>query len=261
MTNRLASQTSGFNGERRTADIPLAPRDEPRAQRMFTLKGKVASLKISDGSVDPQQDQSAPDMTMLACSTPYDKLVAVQHFSCSIGGRAVSGTFPAVGFKNGDAVKAVVTSLDGAGVFAHAVMTSADGRLWLPYSVCKGTHATLIDTAKVALVASFIAWICVLILMLQAAPKGGVFVPAALAAPIILALGALGVFLFNRAAPKGAYADRILTMLGFRNPKMVDLAPFSERARRRKMRAADGSPHVYHLWPALTLYGTVKKRK
>jgi hypothetical protein len=228
---------------------------------MFTLKGKVASLKISDGSVDPQQGQFGQGMTTPVENTPYDKLVAVQHFSCSIGGRAVSGTFPAVGFKNGDAVKAVVTSLDGVGVFAHAVMTTANGRLWLPYSVCKGTHAALIDTAKTALVASFIAWVCVLILMLQAAPKDGVFVPAALAAPAILALGALGVFLFNLATPKGAYADRILTMLGFSNPRMVNLAPFSDRARRRKMRELDGSPHVYHLWPALALYGAVKRRK
>jgi hypothetical protein len=261
MTNRLVSQTSGFNGERRTADTPLAAQDEPRAQRMFTLKGKVSSLKISDGSVDPQQVLYGPGIATLVDSTPYDKRIAVQHFICNIGGRAVTGTFPAVGFKNGDAVKVVVTGLDGVGVVAHAVMTTANGRLWLPHSVCKGTQAALIGTAKMALVASFIAWVCVLILMLQAAPKGGVFAYAALAAPLILALGALGVLLFNRATPQGAYADKILTMLGFSKPKMVDLAPFSERARNRKMREADGSPHVFHLWPALAAYGAVKRRK
>lgn len=254
MTNNLASQTSGFNGERRTADLPPAPQNEPRTLHMFTLKGSVSSLKISDASVDPHQGMPGIGNAAPESATPYDRRIAVQHFSCTIGGRAVTGTFPTVGFRNGDTVKAVVTSFDGINVFAHAVMKTANGRLWLPHGVSKGTHAALIGAAKTALVASFIAWVCALILILQAAPKGGVFVPSALAALAILGVGALGIFLFNRANAQGAYADKILTMLGFSNPRMIDLTPYSDRARNRS-----GSVHVFELWPALAAYGTVNK--
>lgn len=268
MTYRLASQTSGFNGERRSPDSPSLLANEPRESRMFTLKGKVSSLEVSDGSVDPlqgfQQRVYGEGMDTVidnfGVTAPGDKRVAVQHFGCLIGERVVVGTFPVVGFKNGDAVKAVVTNLDGEGVFAHALMTTADGRLWLPHSVSKGSHASLIGVAKVALVACFAAWLCALMAMLAAAPRSGVFVPATLAALAIFGLGALGVFMINRGSAEGGYTDKILTMLGFSNPKMVNLKPFSERAQRMKVRERDGSPHVYYLWPALAKYGAVKKR-
>lgn len=268
MTYRLASQTSGFNGERRILDSPSILGTEPREDRMFTLKGKVSSLEVSDGSVDPlqglQQRVYGEGMNQVidsfGVSSLGEKRVPVQHFGCLIGERVVVGTFPAVGFKNGDAVKAVVTNLDGEGVFAHALMTTANGRLWLPHSVSKGTHASLIGAAKVALVAAFAVWLCVLLAMLATAPRGGVFVPALLAALALLALGAAALFLVNRASPEGAYTDKILSKLGFRNPKMVNLKPFSERAQRLRVREQDGSPHVYDLWAALAKYGAVKKR-
>lgn len=267
MTYRLASQTSGFNGERRSLDTPSLLANEPREDRMFTLKGKVSSLEVSDGSVDPlqgfQQRVYGEGMNAVidnfGVSAPGDKRVAVQHFGCLIGERVVVGTFPTVGFKNGDAVKAVVTNLDGEGVFAHAIMTVADGRLWLPHSVSKGTHASLIGAAKFALVAAFVAWVCVLAMLLASSPKGGVFVPATLAALALLGLGALGIYFLNRSSPEGAYADKIFTMLRFSNPKIVNLKRFSERARRARERERDGSPHVYHLWPALVKYGAIKK--
>jgi hypothetical protein len=264
MTYRLASQTSGFNGERRTQDAALAPRSEPRADRMFTLKGKVAALEISDGSSDRLpgfQDRRLGDAIGAPATPRHDQRIALQHFCCYIGDRVVVGTFPNVGFKDGDAVKAVVTNLDGDGVFAHAVMTTANGKLWLPHSVCKGTHAALVDLAKKAALVAAASWVCALLVMLAWPPESGVLAAASIAGLGILAFCALGVFFINRASPDGPYADKILTMLGFRNPKIVNLTPFSERARGLNSFDHAGSLHVYELWPALARYGAVKRKK
>jgi hypothetical protein len=269
MTYRLASQTSGFNGDRRAPEPPFDQQKVPREERMFTVKGKVSSLEISDGSVDPvhgYQRRQYGDADIMQIDTfgtqkSYAKRLAVQHFGCHIGERVVVGTFPAVGFKNGDAVKAVVTNHDGDGVFAHAVMTTANGKLWLPHAVCKGTHASLIGLAKKAALLAAIGWACALLLILAWPPKSGVLAAASLAGLAILAAGALVVFFINRASTQGPYADKILTMLGFINPKTVNLSPFSERARGANSFDQPGSLHVYELWPALAAHGAIKRKK
>jgi hypothetical protein len=137
-------------------------------------------------------------------------------------------------------------------------MTAADGRLWLPHSVCRGSYATLIESARIAAAAAGLAWIAVLVVLLAAPPRVGVFAAASFAALGIVATGAAAVFLVNHGRPEGPYADKIMTMLGFKNPKMVNLAPFSERARA--VFEQGGSPHVYHLWPALEKYGVLRRR-
>ena len=236
---------------------------------MFTVKGKVSSLEISDGSVDPMQgyqrrqygDADIMQVDTFGAGKSYDKRVAVQHFGCHIGERVVVGTFPAVGFKNGDAVKAVVTNLDGEGVLAHAVMNSANGRLWLPHGVNKGTHAALAAQVKVAALAAALAWLGALLAMLVSPPAMGVAVGAALAAVAILACAAAALLFMQRASPADPYADKILTMLGFSQPHKVNLVPFSEHALNPNAIERRGSPHVYDLWAALAAHGSVKLRR
>jgi len=271
MTYRLASQTSGFNGDRRAPEPPFDQQKVPREERMFTVKGKVSSLEISDGSVDPMQgyqrrqhgDGDAMLVDTFGTSKSYDKRVAVQHFGCHIGERVVVGTFPTVGFRNGDAVKAVVTNLDGEGVLAHAIMNSANGRLWLPHAVSKGTHASLVALARLAALAAALAWCAALLAMLASPPAIGLAAAATLAAAVILVCACAAVWLIHRASPADPYADKILTMLGFSNPQKVNLAPFSERARARRAGgiARHGSPHVFDLWAALAAHGAVKLRR
>jgi hypothetical protein len=269
MTYRLASQTSGFNGDRRAPEPPFDQQKVPREERMFTVKGKVSSLEISDGSVDPMhgyQRRQYGDADIMQIDTfgtqkSYTKRLAVQHFGCHIGERVVVGTFPAVGFKNGDAVKAVVTNLDGEGVLAHAVMNSANGRLWLPHAVTKGTHAALAAQAKVAALVAALAWLGALVALLASPPAMGVAAAAALAAVAILACAGAALFFMQRANPADPYADKILTMLGFSNPEKVDLVPFSEHARNPNALERRGSPHVYDLWAALAAHGSIKLRR
>lgn len=271
MTYRLASQTSGFNGDRRAPEPPFAQQEVPREERMFTVKGKVSSLEISDGSVDPMQgyqrrqygDGDVMLVDTFSTGKSYDKRVAVQHFGCHIGERVVVGTFPTVGFKNGDAVKAVVTNMDGEGVFAHAVMNSANGRLWLPHAVSKGTHASLVALAKLAALAAALAWCGALLAMLASPPAIGLAAGAALAAALILVCAGAAVWFIHRASPADPYADKILTMLGFSDPHKVNLTPFSERARARRASGIkwQGSPHVFDLWAALAAHGAVKLRR
>lgn len=269
MTYRLASQTSGFNGDRRAPEPPFDQQKVPREERMFTVKGKVSSLEISDGSVDPMHgyqrrqygDADIMQIDTFGAKKSYHKRVAVQHFGCHIGERVVVGTFPAVGFKNGDAVKAVVTNLDGDGVLAHAVMNSANGRLWLPHAVNKGTHAALVALAKRAALVAVLAWLIALLAMLASPPAMGMAAAAALAAVAVAACAAVALFFMQRASPADPYADKILTMLGFSHPHKVDLVPFSEHALNPNAIERRGSPHVYDLWAALAAHGSVKLRR
>ncbi|MES2317997.1 MAG: hypothetical protein V4631_10945 [Pseudomonadota bacterium] len=222
---------------------------------MFTLKGKVLALEITDAGVAPlhgfDRRVYREEIASLAESfAPADQHIAVRHFGCYIGERVVVGSFPFVGFKEGDAVKAVVTNLDGQGVFAHAVMTVADGRIWLPPAARMGSRASLIALIKKAAKASLLVWLGVLIAMLPFMPRDGMLRAASLAALAILACGILGVLIIRRGSQDGLYADKILTMLGFLDPPRVDLTAFSA-----------GPRDVYHLWPALEKYGAVKLPK
>jgi len=255
------------------SELSLLP-EEVAASRsddsMFVLSGTVATLYVTDGTVDllegMQGKMAATGMGAavqgMSGSVANSAMIAmydgehVQHFGCYLCEQMVIGTFESIGFKEDDDVRAVVTRLDDKVVFAHAVVRLSDGLLWMPFSVNKGRW-------KVARWIS-IACLWFLLFSLLVLSTFHLFSPwddgyiSLLATVIPTFVGGafvLGGGVFWSSLGDAKYAERVMKALGFRNPKIVNLSPFSQ------MRLGiGGSYQVYDLRKALKAYGSLSKQ-
>ena len=134
----------------------LTPPEKVAASRtddnMFLLRGKVETLYVTDGTVNllkGMQGKMLASGMAAAIEGMYGSVANsamigmydgeyVQHFGCYIGDQMVIGTFENIGFEEGDEIQIVATQLDEKAVFAHAVVRTRDGLLWMPYSMSKG---------------------------------------------------------------------------------------------------------------------------
>ncbi|GEM_PF-2370224 len=252
---------------------PSTPQDKVADSRsdesMFVLSGTVATLYVTDGTVNllkgMQGKMAATGMGAaiegMSGSVANSAMMAmydgehVQHFGCYIGRQMVIGTFENVGFKEGDEVRIVATRLDDRVVFAHALVRPTDGLLWMPFSISKGRWEIAKWIAKLMLGIGLagIAFFCLLQFFI-AAFKSHLDLLLEMI-PIMIAVGGLIGFLTYRSSMgDGLYAERIMKALGFRNPKVVNLSPFSQ------MRLGiGGSYQVYDLRRALKAYGSLSK--
>lgn len=240
---------------------------------MFVVGGAVSTLYITDGTVNLLQGMQSKmaaaglgsAMADMAGGVANAAMVAmyegesVQHFGCYIGEQMVIGSFPGVGFKEGEEVKAVVTRLDERVVFAHAVVRTTDARLWMPHSVDKGRYAIAIWIAKLMGWISLAGWSCQMVYFLFNPPKGGFFEEAWIFAAGFVSLSLAAVFFVTRSSPEGPYAERIFKVLGFKKPKIVNLSPFCEQSLGIKTYHQGGSIQIYDLRAALKAYGSLSK--
>lgn len=238
-------------------------------EEMFVLGGTVSILYVTDGTVNLLQGMQskmaaaglgsalagmAGGVANASMVTMYDGEY-VQHFGCYAGEQMLIGTFPSVGFKEGDEIKAVVTRLDEHVVFAHAVVRPSDGRLWMPHSIAKGRYAIAAWMAKLMGCICMFAWISLSVVQLASPIDDsylsliGWMVPGMLAVSFLIGFPA-----YRSSLGEGLYAERILKVLGFKSPKIVNLSPFSLAGLRV------GSSHmVYDLRRALKAYGSLSK--
>jgi hypothetical protein len=248
--------------------MSLSPQEKVLAaridDRMFVVSGEVSTLYITDGTVnllEGMQGKMAAaglgsGLAGMAGGVANAAMVAmydgehVQHFGCYLGEQMVIGTFPDLGFKEGERVNAVVTRLDDHVVFAHAVVRVSDFKLWMPYSVDKGRYAIAAWIAKLMGVISLAAWAFIVSLYALSFPRDQLADEAFIAACGLIPIAAVISYLTYRSSPEGPYAERIFKVLGFKNPKVVNLAPYSESALNQRAKQHGGSLHVYDLLAA-----------
>jgi len=146
---------------------------------------------------------------------------------------------------------------DTVKAFAHAVVRPSDGLLWMPYSVSKGRWkvARWISIACLWL-ALFVVLLFGVFHLVRPVKDGYLsflieYLPYQLVGSLLLGGG-----VFWSSLDDAKYAERILKVLGFKNPKIVNLSPFSE-ARLHK----GASYMVYDLRAALRAYGSLSKAK
>jgi hypothetical protein len=105
---------------------------------------------------------------------------------------------------------------------------------------------------------SLISWVCFMLLNLGSSltkfiDRGITF------AVVMLCISCLAIFCVTRSSPEGPYAERIFKVLGFKKPKIVNLAPFCEQSLGIKTHHQGGSIQVYDLRAALKAYDSLSK--
>lgn len=237
--------------------------------RLSVVSGEISTLYVTDGTLNllqgMQKRMAATGMGAaiqgMSGSVANAAMVAmyegesVQHFGCYLGEQMVIGTFESIDFKEGDEIKAVVTQLDEKVAFAHAVARPSDGLLWMPFSISKGRW----KIARWLFIACLWLWLFALLLFsvfnFFASWPGGyasmllTLGPAIVGISLVVAGGA-----FWSSLDDGKYAERIMKVLGFSRPSIVNLSPFSVARLQR-----GNSFHVYDLRKALQAYGCLSK--
>jgi hypothetical protein len=245
-------------------------RNPDNSEIIFAVTGAVETMYITDGTMNllsGMRDKMAAagmaaifdEMVGTATSTSMISTYegeSVQHFACYIGERMIIGTFENIGFIEGEEVTMLVNQVDDKVLFAHAVVRIRDSMLWMPHSIAKGR-------LKVA------QWIAVLFfwLMVFAFCLLGSFsiftpikegflhfffwrmIPAMIVVAMLVGGGA-----FWSSLADARHAERLLRLLGFKNPWRVNLSPYSE-ARL----GTGGSYQVYDLRKALHAYGSLNE--
>jgi hypothetical protein len=239
---------------------------------MQVISGKVSTMYITDGTVNLleglQNKMIATGLgnavAGMAGGVANAAMVAmyegeyVQHFGCYIGEKMVIGTFPSVGFKEGEEVKAVVTRLDDKVSFAHAVVRMPDAKLWMPHSISKGRYAIAMWLAKLLGWISLIGWLFTTTIFYFEGPKGSLLENTFTLAGGFIGISIIGIFFITRSSPEGPYAERIFKVLGFKRPKSVNLAPYCERSLGMNYHQG-GSLQVYDLRKALEGHNSLAK--
>lgn len=229
----------------------------------FILSGNISTLYVADGALNLlkgiQSKMLASGMAAavsgMASSVATATMVEmyggenVQHFGCHVGNRMVIGTFQEIGFNEGDEVKVVATAIDQQTSFAHAVVRPSDGLLWMPLAITKGRWKLVQWLCKAGLVVLAVA-----ALMAEIAHAMWKEIDLATVSMILLVQLAVCAFVgggtFWSSLEDAKYAEAIMWRLGFKNPRSVNLSPFSIS------RLKSGSSYVtYDLRKALKFYG------
>jgi hypothetical protein len=233
---------------------------------MYIVSGKVSMLYVAEGQVNVLQGMQrtmaaagigdvlaglSGSVANAAMVSMYDG-ERVQSFGCYVGDQMVIGAFETIDFSDGEEVKAVVARLDKNAVRAHAVVRPSDGQLWMPHSTRKGRRAIAAWIAKLMTIIAGTGWAFLLLLSLAEPLSGGFVQTAALSAASLFGVSFLVGYLGYRSSIQdGLYAEAIMKVLGFKNPKIVDLHPFH----------LPGSLNSFDLRKALKAYDSLSKAK
>ena len=249
-----------------------------RDGRLFVLKGVVCEPYVTNGFSNLYTEELARAFALSystgarerpASDEQYwnenrdyqlDEACSGPQFACRIGAQVVVAAFPAAVARDGDKVKMVVSQVGENILFAHALMQSSSGEIWLPDCVRTGRIPAAIDNAKT------LVYICAWS-FIGTTGIGAMLMPIGQAAAIG-ALFAAFVTVFPAYAwthdyLTGAgldYNERIFAVLGFPRPRRVDLSRFFLKAAPRSRTGYDqNEPSVlsYDLWAALRAYGAL----
>lgn len=233
---------------------------------MFVVKGAVTTLQVADGKVNLLQGmQNKIAATGLAASLGgmsgvlvNSAMVAlydgedVEHFGCFIGQKMVVGTFERVSFKEGDEVRVVATLVEKDVLFAHAVVRPKDGLLWMPYAINQGRRGAALWYAKLSGGLALFGWLALMILQwIHPSSRNSFIAEAAITAGSLIGVsGLIGYFSYRSSIAGALYAERIMKVLGFKQPWRVDLSRFSQLSLR-----VGRSNNIFDLRKALKAYG------
>ncbi len=247
-------------------------RTATNANDMFVLHGVISNLTISNGTASFLNSFNKADVShsnfygVNAASRmvneamgDLDECEDVQHFGFMLSEQLITGAFPVAGFREGDKIAAVVTRTDGSNLNAHAVIRQIDGLLWMPLYANKGRYAVAFWIAKLLAC-------CIFLCLLFSSPLfyfypvfGTYWETLAKFAALFTGFSAILLVLTYFSSPEGAYAERIIKVLGFRYPRIVNLSKFSERSLRKNNTSYSGSLYVYDLVAALKAHHSLPK--
>ncbi|MET3135167.1 hypothetical protein AAKU55_005475 [Oxalobacteraceae bacterium GrIS 1.11] len=250
---------------------------DAESDAMFIIEGIVTDLRTAAGTVNllaPWQSSMAAigignviggmdigvvNAAMLATYGGED----VEKFVCNIGEHVVLGNFECVRFQDGDEVQAVASRIDDDVLFVHAVLRSSDELLWMPYGINKGRQAVSTSIAKLCGGVAIFGWVFVFIMFAFLTGVDKTFIPIMLGMTCALfGISAILWYLTYRSSVADAlYAEKILEMLGFDNPKIVDLSPFCLAMLTRKERNPSSDHHTYRLRDALAAYRSLSVKR
>jgi hypothetical protein len=214
---------------------------------LFVVEGELQALQVARTTVNllEQIEKNLPAMNLssgvvgvvggmhgmvanAAALALYDG-EDVYNFAAVVGEHVVCGTFEhADQFKNGEAVKAVVSKREGV-LYVHAIMQSQMQQFYMPVGVFAGDRALLEHCMKVAGGLTLFVWavfgaIFLFLNSKQPSTREG----AVIFAMFVLVGSPLMAFPFEFWTYRsfrgtGGYAEAIFQAFGFPNPKRIDL--------------------------------------
>ncbi len=215
----------------------------------------VASTQQNERSILPDLALHAADLAERNAMRDADDDHAMWHFGFVLNDKAVAGSLPVTGFKEGDKVTAIVMDDAGEGTLhAHAIVRQEDGLVSLPYSAAKGRYARLLKMIRIALLSIFGGALCLSPLFYSDPVRGGFVGTLAGYGSVCGMLALLVVTFMYFSGAEREYPEQIMRLLGFKRPKIVNLTPFSAFALDPAKLGVPGSRYAYYLVPALKHY-------
>lgn len=219
-----------------------SPTQLPCDGTMFIIDGSISSLRTAPGRItllENQQTEIRVGGAANAIEGTYGATAnaamlitydgeEVEKFVFRIDDFDVIGNFADVRFKDGDKIEAVVTRIDDVTLYAHAVLRMTDGWLWMPHCINKGRWELAKLNAKIGASVGIFGWTVLMALYLFSPIENTSFGEWALTMGSILlimcTLGAISVY--RSSIGDSIYAENIMSVLGFSNPKIVNLSRF-----------------------------------
>lgn len=209
---------------------------------LFLIEGKVSALRVGASTLNllaPKQNMGnaiagiAGGVTDQFGTAANAAMVAnyggedVDTFACYVGDHLIQGTFSRVFFNDGDYVKAVVAkqASQTEALYAHAVLRPSDGLLWMPYNTGRGIWAEFRNNMKwmfwgtVSIYLFFGIFIFIKDINLAKDPFFIFMLVVGL--PIFMFL--MGLWGFKDSLPEGRLSTAVFRVLGFSNPKSLNL--------------------------------------
>jgi hypothetical protein len=182
----------------------------------------------------------------------------VEHFGFALGEQVVVGTFENAFFDDGDEVKVVASRLNNGILFAHAIVRVADSALWMPYNIKRGRVAMMNSTAKMGAGGAVAG---ALVFATMGYFHGGIsevleVLPLVLGG-LVAVLAFIGSWVYLDSRHEAVYAERLFKAMGFKNPSIVNLSPFSLSSECGH--SASRLHYVFNLRKALAAYGSLSK--
>jgi hypothetical protein len=182
----------------------------------------------------------------------------VEHFGFALGEQVVVGTFENAFFDDGDEVKVVASRLNNGILFAHAIVRVADSALWMPYNIKHGRVAMMKSTAKMGGVGgALMSAIALVMFYSQAGLAVLLELLPGLALGVFGFIALVGSWVYLDSRHEALYAERLFKAMGFKNPSIVNLSPFSLSSECGH--SASRLHYVFNLRKALAAYGSLSK--
>ncbi len=209
---------------------------------LFLIEGKVSALRVGASTLNllaPKQNMGNAIAGIAGAATDQfgtavnAAMVAnyegedVDTFACYVGDHLIQGTFSRVFFSEGDYVKAVVAKQESQteALYAYAVLRPSDGLLWMPYNTGRGIWAEFRNNMKWMLWGTvciyFGFWIFSIIDGSDFSHDKSLVLMIAVIPPIFMFL--MSLWGFKDSLPEGRLSTAVFRVLGFPNPKSLNL--------------------------------------